>query len=49
MLVKIDGIVQLPTGVSEDRFNLLFLQFMESNRFEFGGGTQVVNDTEETE
>lgn len=47
MLIKIDGIVELPEGMTEDYFNRAFLEFMESYELEFGGGTKVVIDEEE--
>jgi len=44
MFIKIDGVIELPDGMSEDLFNTLFLQFIERHGMSFGGGTQLVEE-----
>ena len=39
MVLVIDGSIKVPEGMDEDKFNELWLQFVEDNKLEFTGVT----------
>ena len=44
MYLSIDGAIELPKGMSEDKFWDLFFPFLEDNGMSFGGVTELVEN-----
>lgn len=40
-IIVVDGTIEIPSKMTEDEFNDLFLNFIESNNLSFNGGTEL--------
>ncbi|MGG0940457.1 hypothetical protein ABHN11_31105 [Brevibacillus centrosporus] len=46
-LIQVNGVVEIKDTESHDEFLDKFIEFVESNGWSFGGGTQDITDNED--
>jgi len=48
-LIEINGVAEIPPSVSLDQFSDMFIQFIESHGWYFGGGYKDITEEEKSD